>query len=84
LSIFSFSSGSAKYTNEVLVKCVDTLKCKEILAPYNFKNTSKLTSKIYLLQLESTKDAKDISKILEKNEAIDYAHPNYIRTRKRR
>lgn len=84
LCLFSFSNCSAKYTNEVLVKCVDTMECEKVLAPYNFKKNSKLTNEIHLIQLDSTKDAKDVAKTLEENEEIEYAHPNYIRSKKRR
>ena len=84
ISVLSFANCSVKYKNEVLVKCNDNINCQKVLNSYNFKNSSKLTNKIYLIKLDNTKDAKDISKMLEKNKDIKFAHPNFIKTKKRR
>jgi hypothetical protein len=84
LSLFSFLTCSEKYKNEVLVKCNDNVDCSSVLKKYNFRNISKLTNTIYIIKLSDIKDAKDISKILQINKDIKFAHPNYIRIQKRR
>ena len=84
LSLFSFLNSSVKYRNEVLVKCNDKIYCDNILEKYNFNDIEKLTNTIYIIKLPNTKDAKDISEILETNKDIKFAHPNYIKTKKRR
>ena len=81
--LFNIVYANTKYKNEVLLECIDNVNCKSILKQYNFKNISNLTSKIILIKLDD-KDALDISNILKQNTNIKYAHPNYIRTKKRR
>lgn len=84
LALFSFSNCSVKYKNEVLLKCKSKIDCEKVLIKHNLKNSSKLTDTIYLIKLDDNKDAKDISKILKNDSDIEYAHPNYIKTKKRR
>jgi len=85
LLIFSFTLiANDTYKNEVLVKCIDNKICPKVLESYKFKNIEKLTNTIYLIKLDDDKDAKITSILLQENEQIKFAHPNYIKTKKRR
>ena len=84
LILLTILNAKLKYKNEVLVKCNDNIDCKKILYSYKFKNITNITKTIYLIKLDNSKDAKDISKILKNNSDIKFAHPNFIRAKKRR
>ena len=75
---------NTSYKNEVLVKCIEGVSCVDVLSTYKFNQINKLTNTIYIINLNNTKDAKEVSTLLKTNNRIKFAHPNYIKAKKRR
>ncbi|MCH9812481.1 MAG: hypothetical protein K0U47_00895 [Epsilonproteobacteria bacterium] len=71
-------------TKEVLAKCSDTQACENIFKTLNLNNRSNLTSSIILITLENGENPFEIANKLYLNEAIEFAHPNFVKERKSR
>jgi hypothetical protein len=70
--------------NEIIVKCKQTTQCNEIFAKYNLSEIKNLTSKILLIKLKAGVDPFETSQKLSLEEKIEFAHPNFVKKRKRR
>ena len=69
---------------EIIAKCKNDSNCKEIFKKYNLTNIQNLTSKIILITLNKNQDPFEISQKLYFEENIVFAHPNFVKKRKRR
>jgi len=69
---------------ELLVKCNDGIDCKIVLSAYNFDNIEKISKTIFLVKLQNGQDVFKYSQILHQNSSIDFAHPNFVKKRRRR
>lgn len=70
--------------NEILLQCVVAKGCKEVLAKYELDSVSALSDKIFLVKVSEDKNVFEMSQKLYEDEAIEIAHPNFIKTKKRR
>ncbi|MBN2825223.1 MAG: hypothetical protein JXQ76_07870 [Campylobacterales bacterium] len=70
--------------DEILVKCYEGVDCSKVLAKYSFVSTSNLSSTIYLVKLASSQDVFTYSQTLHQDSDIEFAHPNFVKERKRR
>ncbi|MBN2825919.1 MAG: hypothetical protein JXQ76_11380 [Campylobacterales bacterium] len=69
---------------EILLKCYDGVDCSKVLAKYNFASISNLSSTIFLVKLSSTQDIFNYSQLLHNDSDIEFAHPNFVKKKKRR
>jgi len=70
--------------NEILLKCNEGIACLSILDAYNFASVKALSRSIYLITLQETQNIFTYSQTLHNNAAIEFAHPNFVKERKRR
>lgn len=71
-------------TDEILVKCHDGVNCKSLLDSYNFASVEALTQTIFLVTLQSKQELFSYAQQLHKSDKIEFAHPNFVKERKRR
>ena len=69
---------------EIIAKCKNGTSCKDIFKKYNLTQIQNLTSKIILITLNKDQDPFDISQKLYAQENIEFAHPNFVKRRKKR
>jgi len=70
--------------DEIIIKCVDGKSCQESLKRYNIAGVSKLTSTMFLVKVPKDENIFTLSQKLYKEDSIEFAHPNFVKTRKRR
>ena len=71
-------------TQEILAKCKQATTCKELLKRYDLTHVTNLTSTIMLITLQNGEDPFEISQKLSLEDAIKFAHPNFIKKKKTR
>lgn len=71
-------------TDEILVECKDGVNCSKLLSSYNLVNYSNLTDKILIVKIDDYDNIFAISRKLFESGDVKYAHPNFIKERKRR
>jgi len=71
-------------TNQILLKCNNDVDCTKTLNKYSFQNITKLTTTIYLITIFNSEDVFEVSKKLYEDENIQFAHPNFLKEKKRR
>ena len=71
-------------TDEILVECKKNIDCKALLSHYPLKSVSQLSNSIYLVSIEERENIFRMSQKLYEEEGTLNAHPNFIKTRKRR
>ncbi len=69
---------------EVIIGCNDVKACKEILKNYDIVSIEKLSKAIYLLKLPDNSNPFEVSNSLYNEISIKFAHPNFIKERKKR
>ena len=70
--------------NEILTKCKEKDKCKDIFKKYNLTQIKNLTPNILLITLKNTEDPFELSQKLFLEDMIEFAHPNFIKRKQRR
>jgi len=70
--------------DEILVKCYQGVDCSKVLAKYGFASISSLSTTIYLVKLTSSQEIFNYSQTLYHDSDIAFAHPNFVKERKRR
>jgi hypothetical protein len=70
--------------NEILTQCQEDINCSNIFSSYDLTEIKNLTSSILLISLKPDQDPFEISQKLSKEKDIIFAHPNFIKKRKRR
>ena len=71
-------------TDQVLVQCSESVNCPELLDNFNLSNYSKLSDKIFVVKIENGDNVFSISRLLFESTKVEFAHPNFIKERKRR
>jgi hypothetical protein len=71
-------------TNEIIVQCEANIDCKTTLEKYNLQNISNLSDKLFLVKINNSENIFETSQQLYNNKDIKLAHPNFIKTKKRR
>jgi len=71
-------------TDEILVECQEDTNCTKVLGQYNLNSISKLTDSIFLVTSPSEENIFRLSQKLYDDKGIAKAHPNFIKTKKRR
>lgn len=66
----------------IIAKCEKN--CTDTLNKYSFKNISKLSDTLYLLQVSNQDEVFTISQQLHNEENIEFAHPNFSKEKTRR
>ncbi|HIP59969.1 MAG TPA: hypothetical protein EYH01_06040 [Campylobacterales bacterium] len=69
---------------EIIVKCKNVSSCQDVFKKYNLNQIENLTSKIILITLKADIDPFELSQKLSLEDDIEFAHPNFIKKRKRR
>jgi len=70
--------------DEILVQCQDGVNCKEVLQSYSMKKITQLTEKLFVVKISDRDDIFEISQKLYYDKNIKLAHPNFIKSKKRR
>ena len=70
--------------NEIILKCKDENRCMKLLKTYDLSNITKLSDTLFLLKLPRDTNIFELSRRLYKEDSIVFAHPNFIKERKRR
>lgn len=71
-------------SQEVLAKCTDIKACEALFIKYDLKKVKNLTKSIFLISLEKGEDPFALSNKLYKEDAITFAHPNFLKPRVQR
>jgi len=72
------------FKNQILVKCIDVSKCESTLSNHGLTNFEKLTSTMYLINLNDNDDIFSLSQDLYNDSNIKFATPNIIKNIKYR
>jgi len=70
--------------DEILLKCKEGMDCATLLSSYNFASVENLANSIFLVKLQSDQDVFSYAQRLYSDEKIEFAHPNFVKERKRR
>lgn len=70
--------------DEVIVECVEGVDCLAVLAGHGLEDVSHLTDTLLLVKLQEGQDVFEVSQELYEDGSIRLAHPNFIKTKKRR
>ena len=71
-------------TNEIIVKCLESVICAEIFKSFSLTEASNLSDSLYLVKIPDGDDVFTISNKLSNNPNVEFAHPNFIKTNIRR
>jgi len=71
-------------TKEILLKCEEGVNCRDILKNYHFVTIEAISKHIFLVMLTKEQNIFSLAQELHKNQAIEFAHPNFVKERKRR
>jgi len=64
---------------EIIVKLKDTKALDSLVKKYAVNIKTKLTDKLYVLEVNSTKETLEITNELYLDANVSYAHPNFIK-----
>jgi len=70
--------------DKIIVKIRDGVAIDNLLSQFNLSFEKMLAKNLYLLKVEHKKFAIDVSNKLSEHDAIQYAQPDFIRTKTRR
>ena len=70
--------------NEIIVQCKESTNCVKTLKKYDLLQITKLSNQLFLVTLDNSKNVLNISQQLHNDTNIQFAHPNFIRTKRRR
>ena len=71
-------------SNEIIVKCSDGVNCIQLLQQKGFTDISSLSKELFLLKVDLNDDVFAISNTLHEDKNISFAHPNFLKEKKRR
>jgi len=71
-------------TNQLLVKCKALVNCPTFLDTFNLSNYSKLSDTIFLVTINNRNNIFSLSKALFESTMVDFAHPNFVKERRKR
>ena len=70
--------------SDILVQCEEGIDCQSLLVAQKLEKVTRLTDKIFLVTIAKGKNVFEWSQKLYENEKIKIAHPNFIKTKRRR
>lgn len=70
--------------NEILLKCHTGIVCEDVLKKYETNAIQKLSDTIFLIEVDKDKNIFKVSQTLYEDKDIEFAHPNFIKSKKRR
>jgi len=70
--------------NEIIVQCKESTNCVKTLKKYDLLQITKLSNQLFLVTLDNSKNVLNVSQQLHNDTNIQFAHPNFIRTKRRR
>ncbi|MEA3371687.1 MAG: hypothetical protein U9Q40_10140, partial [Campylobacterota bacterium] len=71
-------------SDRLILKLKNPQNLKEYLLEFDLKIERSLSENIYLLQVSDKKLTLEISNRLSEKEDVEYAHPDFIKQRKKR
>jgi len=71
-------------TDQLLVQCKESVNCTKLLNTFNLSNYSKLSDKIFIVNIENGNNVFSISRALFESKKVEFAHPNFIKERRKR
>ena len=71
-------------TDQLLVQCKKSVNCPRLLDTFNLSNYSKLSDKIFIVKIENGDNVFSLSRALFETQKIEFAHPNFIKERRKR
>ena len=69
---------------EILVQCEEGIDCQSLLVAQKLEKVTRLTDKIFLVTIAKGENVFEWSQKLYENDKIKIAHPNFIKTKRRR
>jgi hypothetical protein len=69
---------------EIILQCNEHISCKEALQHYPIKDLKQLSETLWLIKVADTEDIFKLSQKLYLDKNIKFAHPNFIRSNKKR
>ena len=66
-------------SKEIIVKVIEEKAIDSLVEKYDINVKKKLTQKLYLVEINSTKETLTITNKLYDDENVSYAHPNFIK-----
>ncbi|MEA1892384.1 MAG: hypothetical protein U9N33_06685 [Campylobacterota bacterium] len=70
--------------DEILVQCKKGISCSSLFIKFNIMNYSKLTDKIFIIKVADYDNIFSLSRKLFESGDVEFAHPNFIKERKKR
>ncbi len=70
--------------DEIIVQCQENTNCLDTLTDYSLTNISKLSDEMYLIKLNDKSKLFKLSQKLHNEESIKFAHPNFLKEKKKR
>ena len=71
-------------TDEIIFQFIDNNSSIDILKKYNIDKIDKLSDRLYLIKVPKGQNIFELSQKLYEENSIEFAHPNFIKERKRR
>jgi hypothetical protein len=71
-------------TDEIIFQFIDNNSSIDILKKYNIDKIDKLSDRLYLIKAPKGQNIFELSQKLYEENSIEFAHPNFIKERKRR
>ena len=66
-------------TQEIIIKVEDKKSLEPLLKKYNLNLKQNLTTKLYVVETNSTQETLEITNSLYAEENVSYSHPNFIK-----
>ncbi len=70
--------------DQILVQCKENIDCEKLLKSYKLFNYRKITQKIFVVKIENYDEIFLLSRKLFESGDVQFAHPNFIKERKKR
>ena len=71
-------------TDQLLVQCKASVDCPKLLDTFNLLNYSKLSDKIFIVKITNGDNVFSVSRALFESQKVEFAHPNFIKERRKR
>ncbi|MEA2100481.1 MAG: hypothetical protein U9P72_10155 [Campylobacterota bacterium] len=71
-------------TDDILVKCKGGIDCLDLLNRFSLTDVSKLTDTIFIIKIKDYNTIFSLSRALYESGDVEFAHPNFIKERRKR
>lgn len=78
------SGNKVGVTDKIIIECKSGIECTAILNTHGYMNVSKLSDKLFIITINEGENIFEVSRKLYNDKDIKLAHPNFIKTKKRR